>query len=127
MLLSSTPLRMSFVGGGSDLPSFYLEEQGCVLSTTIDQYVHICINKKFDDAIRVSYSETENVSTAEMLKHPIVREVLEILQVLDAVHGGPVLEQQSEAGLVLLRDEVLLGRLIVGRARGGRPKGRAKA
>ncbi|WP_171770458.1 MULTISPECIES: hypothetical protein [Candidatus Hamiltonella] len=61
MIVSKTPLRMSFVGGGSDLPAFYREELGAVLSTSIDKYMYICVNKKFDAGIRINYSKTEEV------------------------------------------------------------------
>ena len=61
MIVSKTPLRMSYVGGGSDLPSFYREEAGAVLSTSIDKYIYVAVNKKFDGKIRLSYSKTEEV------------------------------------------------------------------
>ena len=56
MIISKTPLRMSFVGGGSDLPVFYRNFGGAVVSTAIDKFVYVSVNKKFDDRIRVSYS-----------------------------------------------------------------------
>lgn len=76
MILSKTPLRMSFVGGGSDMPSFYEEELGAVLSTTIDKYIYIAVNPKFDRRIRVSYSQTEDVDHRTEVQHPLVREAL---------------------------------------------------
>ena len=76
MIISKTPLRMSFVGGGSDLPAFYREEGGAVLSTSIDKYMYLCVNRKFDGRIRVSYSRTEEVDSAAQLEHPLVREAL---------------------------------------------------
>ena len=76
MILSKTPLRMSFVGGGSDMPSFYEEELGAVLSTTIDKYIYIAVNPKFDGRIRVSYSQTEDVDHRAEVQHPLVREAL---------------------------------------------------
>lgn len=76
MIISKTPLRMSFVGGGSDLPAFYREEPGAVLSTSIDKYMYICVNRKFDGRIRLSYSRTEEVDSASQLEHPLVREAL---------------------------------------------------
>ena len=76
MIVSKTPLRMSFVGGGSDLPAFYREEMGAVLSTSIDKYMYICVNKKFDGRIRISYSRTEEVECHEEVEHPLVREAL---------------------------------------------------
>ena len=58
MIISRTPLRMSFVGGGSDLPSFYRKFGGAVVSTAINKFVYITLNEKFDHRIRVSYSRT---------------------------------------------------------------------
>lgn len=76
MILSRTPLRMSYVGGGSDLPAFYREEGGAVISTAIDKYMYIAINRKFDGRIRLSYSRTEDVATPDEIEHPLVREAL---------------------------------------------------
>jgi D-glycero-alpha-D-manno-heptose-7-phosphate kinase len=55
MIISKTPLRMSFVGGGSDLPVFYREFGGAVVSTAINKFVYVTVNKKFDEKIRISY------------------------------------------------------------------------
>ena len=60
MIVSRTPLRISFVGGGSDLPSYYRKKGGAVLSTSFDKYMYVTVNKKFDNKIRLSYSLTEN-------------------------------------------------------------------
>ena len=59
MIISKTPLRMSFVGGGSDLPVFYREFGGAVVSTAINKFVYVTVNQKFDEKIRISYSKTE--------------------------------------------------------------------
>ena len=72
---------MSFVGGGSDLPAYYRQEEGAVLSTAIDKYMYVTVNKKFDGDIRLSYSVTEDVNHIDQLKHPIVRNVLELLNI----------------------------------------------
>jgi D-glycero-alpha-D-manno-heptose-7-phosphate kinase len=76
MIISRTPLRMSFVGGGSDLPAFYREHGGAVVSTAIDKYVYVTVNPKFDHRIRVSYAKTEEVGAVARIKHPLVRESL---------------------------------------------------
>ncbi len=70
---------MSFVGGGSDLPSYYKHGYGAVFSTTINKYVYIVANKKFDGKVRVSYSITENVEKASQLKNERIRESLKFL------------------------------------------------
>jgi D-glycero-alpha-D-manno-heptose-7-phosphate kinase len=81
MIVSKAPLRMSYVGGGSDLPSFYREELGAVLSTSIDKYIYVAVNKKFDGKIRLSYSKTEEVNEASEIEHPLVREALGMLSI----------------------------------------------
>lgn len=78
MIISKTPLRMSFVGGGSDLPAFYREHGGAVLSTAIDRYIYITVNKRFDDTFRISYSRTEEVGSVDEVQHPLARECLKV-------------------------------------------------
>lgn len=78
MIVSRTPFRMSFVGGGTDLPAFYHEDMGAVVSTSIDKYMYIVVNKKFDDRIRINYSRTEEVETPEQIQHPLVRHSLAV-------------------------------------------------
>ena len=84
MIISQTPLRLSFLGGGSDLPSYYRRRGGSVLSTAIDKCVYVTVSRKFDDAVRVSYSRTEEVANAAQVEHPIVREALGLL----GIEGG---------------------------------------
>lgn len=76
MIITQTPLRISFAGGGSDLPSFYRQFGGAVVSTTVSKYVYINVNRKFDDWIRLSYSKTEEVERVEEIQHRIVRAAL---------------------------------------------------
>jgi D-glycero-alpha-D-manno-heptose-7-phosphate kinase len=85
MIISRTPLRMSFVGGGSDLPVFYRRFGGAVVSTAINQFVYITVNPKFDERIRVSYSRTEEARSVERIKHPLVREGLKLLGIAGGV------------------------------------------
>lgn len=83
MIISKIPLRISFVGGGSDLRSFYehSKEGGAVVSASINKYIYIAVNKKFDNRIRVSYSKTEEAEEISQVEHPIVREVLKKLNI----------------------------------------------
>jgi len=76
MIISRTPLRMSFVGGGSDIPAFYRENGGAVVSTAIDKYVYVNVNKKFDSGIRIAYSKTEEVDSVGKIEHRIVKAVM---------------------------------------------------
>jgi D-glycero-alpha-D-manno-heptose-7-phosphate kinase len=71
---------MSFVGGGSDLPAFYRDDGGAVVSTAIDKYVYVNVNKKFDNGIRVAYSKTEEVEQVEQIDHRIVRAAMQFLK-----------------------------------------------
>jgi D-glycero-alpha-D-manno-heptose-7-phosphate kinase len=79
MIISRTPLRISFAGGGSDLPAFYQHELGAVTSTAINKYIYITVNKKFDHKIRASYSVTEIVDSLDELKHELIREALRLV------------------------------------------------
>ena len=78
MIISRTPLRISFAGGGSDLPAFWREERGAVLSTTIDKYIYVVANRRFEPEIRVSYSRTEIVRNVSDIQHDLVREALRV-------------------------------------------------
>lgn len=78
MVISRTPLRVSFVGGGSDLPDFAVEHGGAVVSTTIDKYVYAIVTERFEDSLRVSYSKTEIVDSIDEVQHELVREALRV-------------------------------------------------
>jgi D-glycero-alpha-D-manno-heptose-7-phosphate kinase len=78
MIISRTPLRISFAGGGTDLSAFYKLQPGAVTSTAINKYIYVTINKKFDNKIRVSYSKTENVDHVDELHHGLVREAMKL-------------------------------------------------
>lgn len=81
MIISRTPLRMSFVGGGSDIPSFFKEETGAVISTTINRFIYITVNDRFEKGIRLGYSKTEIVDHANAIEHRLVKAVLGILEI----------------------------------------------
>ena len=82
MVMTRAPLRITFVGGGTDLP-FYYEKRGygAVVSAAINKYIYVTVNRKFDDNIRVSYSKTEIVDSVEKIEHPTVREALNLLDI----------------------------------------------
>lgn len=85
MIISRTPLRISFVGGGSDLPAFYRQEPGAVVSTAINKYIYITVNPKFDRKIRASYSRTEIVDSVDELEHELIREALKTVGIEGAI------------------------------------------
>jgi D-glycero-alpha-D-manno-heptose-7-phosphate kinase len=107
LIVARAPFRVSFAGGGTDLPAFYKKEDGVVVSASIDKYVYVVINRRnhlfsegfrfsqssmggikgndteapFRYPVRVSYSKTEEVTSIEQLQHPIVREALRYLKI----------------------------------------------
>ena len=84
MIITRTPLRVSFAGGGTDLRAFYGRERGAVLSAALDKYIYITVNRKFDDRVRASYSVTEIVDRASELRHELIREALGLV----GIEGG---------------------------------------
>ncbi len=76
MIISRTPVRISFFGGGTDIRDFYAKSYGAVLSTAIKKYIYVAVNEKFDEKVRVSYSETEMADSVDQVKHGIIRECL---------------------------------------------------
>lgn len=85
MIITRTPLRISFAGGGSDLPAYYEQERGAVVSTAIDKYIYITVNPKFDHKIRASYSITEIVDGVERVQHELIRESLYMLGIREGI------------------------------------------
>ena len=77
MIITKTPFRVSFCGGGSDMPDFYREHEGCVVSTSINRYMYISIHPYFDEkSTALKYSQTEIVNDLHEIKHKIYRQVL---------------------------------------------------
>ena len=78
MIISKTPLRISFAGGLTDFADFYEHNGGGVVSTAIDKYIFVIINERFDDRIYVNYSRKEIVDSVDEIEHDLVREALKI-------------------------------------------------
>lgn len=82
MIISQTPVRMSFFGGGTDFPEFYREHSGAVISTTFDKYCHVNVRELpplFDYKTYLSYAQIEKVNSIEEIKHPAIRNAMEWL------------------------------------------------
>ena len=85
MLLSKTPLRISFVGGGTDYFNNKSNLRGRVIVTTIDKYMYVALNKKHNNECRISYSVTENVNNVSNIKHDIIREGLKLFKIKNGI------------------------------------------
>jgi D-glycero-alpha-D-manno-heptose-7-phosphate kinase len=79
MIISRTPFRISFAGGGTDLSAFYRRRPGAVVSTAIDKYMYVTVNRYFDDSIILKYRRTELVKRVSEIRHPILRECLKLV------------------------------------------------
>lgn len=99
MNISRTPFRISFAGGGSDLPSYYKMYGGAVLSTSINKYIYIAIHPFFDkNKIQLKYSNTELVSDFDEIKHPIFKEIL-LMNELKGIDINSIADIPSGTGL----------------------------
>lgn len=76
MIISQTPYRVSFAGGGTDLPAFYRQESGAVLSVALQKHMYVTVTRRFEPTIRVSYTRTEIADDVDAVQHTIVREAL---------------------------------------------------
>lgn len=102
MIVTSTPLRISFFGGGTDYPVWYREYGGSVLSTTIDKSCYITCRHLppfFEYHSRVSYSKVENVARNEMIEHPSVRACLQYMAIDEGVEIHHVADLPARTGL----------------------------
>ncbi len=100
MIITKTPFRISFVGGGSDLEAFYSQSKGAVLSTSINKYMYISSHEFFEhDKIRVKYSETETVKGVKELNHPILRTALEKFDISGGIEISSIADIPSGTGM----------------------------
>jgi D-glycero-alpha-D-manno-heptose-7-phosphate kinase len=102
MIITSTPLRISFFGGGTDYPAWYREHGGAVLATTIDKRCYITCRRLppfFEYHSRVSYSKVENVRRNDVIEHPSVRACLQFLGIEEGVEIQHVADLPARTGL----------------------------
>jgi len=95
MIITQTPLRISFFGGGTDFKDFYSQEEGCVLSSAIDKFIFVIANRRYDPLIRVGYSRTELVNSVDEIQHDLVRESLKIAGVHERIEIGTMADIPS--------------------------------
>jgi D-glycero-alpha-D-manno-heptose-7-phosphate kinase len=100
MIISRTPFRISFVGGGSDMETFYSRHQGAVLSTSIDKYMYISSHRYFHkNQIQVKYSRTETVENINDLQHPLLREALRLTHINGGIEISSIADIPSGTGM----------------------------
>ena len=111
MIISKTPLRASFFGGGTDFATYYENSKlgyGTVISTTLDMYVYIVVKKYFDDKVRVVYSGNELVGNVDEVKHNIIREAMKIVGIekgIEIIYMADI--PMSHAGIGLASSSAL--------------------
>ena len=96
MIITQTPLRISFAGGGTDFAGFYTQETGRVLSTAIDKFIFVIVKERFDSKIYVNYSQKEIVDHIDALKHELVRETMRKTGVMEGVEITTLADIPSE-------------------------------
>jgi len=79
MIIARSPLRITLGGGGTDLPSYYEEREGFLISAAIDKYVYITLHETFEKGYFLKYSKFEKCSEIDEIQHPIIREALKLL------------------------------------------------
>lgn len=100
MIISKTPFRISFAGGGTDLPSFYRKEQGAVTSTAIDRFMYVLMHSHFEkDQIRLAYTKTEIVNSVHELQHELIREAMKLTGVTEGVEIATIADVPAGTGL----------------------------
>jgi D-glycero-alpha-D-manno-heptose-7-phosphate kinase len=101
MIIVQTPLRISLFGGGTDFPSYYEKEGGCVLTSAIDKYIFITLKNRFDQKLRIGYTRTEMVDRVDQIQHELIREALRktgIHQGIEVTTIGDIPEAGSGLG-----------------------------
>ena len=103
MIISKTPLRLSFAGGGTDLASYYKHNKyGAVISTGIDSYLYVCVKKQtnlFDEKYRLNYYVTELTNDISKINNPIIRECIKFLNITDPLYVSTISDVPSSTGL----------------------------
>ncbi len=96
MIIVQTPLRISFLGGGSDFDDFSRSHQGVVISTAIDKYTFVIVKERYDDLIRINYSERETEKVVSNIKHGLVREAMKLTGVTKGIEITTLADIPSE-------------------------------
>ena len=101
-IVTRTPLRVSFNGGGTDIKYYYEREKGLTLSTTVDKYIYVTVKEHgdlFDEKIRLNYSQTEVLSNFDDIKNNIIRECLKFLNISNSIYISTISDLPAKTGL----------------------------
>jgi D-glycero-alpha-D-manno-heptose-7-phosphate kinase len=99
LIVSKTPLRLTLGGGGTDLPAYSSEHGGFVVTSAVDKYIYLVVNRRFEEPVRASYSITEIVHPIDNIKHPVIREALRQLNLTSNLEVISIAELPAETGL----------------------------
>ena len=111
MIITQTPLRISFAGGGTDFEEFYRKDGGCVISSAIDKYIYVIVKERFDDKIRVGYSTTEMVDSVDEIQHELVREAMRKVGISKGIEIATMADVPSEGSGLGSSSSVTIGLL----------------
>lgn len=99
MIISKTPLRISLGGGGTDLPFYYENRGGFVLSAAVQKHAYVLVSNRYEKSIRASYSKTEICDSVSAIQHPIIRECLKITGISDHIEIISFADMPAQTGL----------------------------
>ena len=110
MIITQTPFRMSFFGGGTDMESFFRENGGAVLSTTFDKYCYVNVRhlpRFFDYSTELSYSKTERVTCIEDIQHPAIRNAMKMLDIDGVAEAIRKINESGYLAIVVTNQPVI--------------------
>jgi len=99
MIISRTPLRISFAGGGTDLKAFYAVEPGAIVGASIDKHVYVAVNRPLDETIKISYWKTEIVESIDQVEHSITKEALKLTDLTQNIEVASIADVPAGTGL----------------------------
>jgi D-glycero-alpha-D-manno-heptose-7-phosphate kinase len=111
VIIVQTPLRISLFGGGTDFRAFFMQEGGCVLSTAIDKYIFVTIKERFDNKLRIGYTQTEMVDEIDQIHHELIRECLRLTGINHGVEITTMADIPSEGSGLGSSSTVTVGAL----------------
>ena len=111
MIIVQTPLRVSFFGGGTDFPSYFMEEGGCVLNSAIDKFIFVTVKERFDQKLRIGYTQTEMVEGIDQIQHELIREALRLVGIDSGVEVTTMGDIPSEGSGLGSSSTVAVGAL----------------